>query len=433
MSEAKRTPAQTRVIVAYLGVTALYILAASIIWGINTLFLLHAGLDIFQVMLVNTTFTVGQIVFEVPTGVLADTLGRRMAMLIGIGTILVSTLLYVGAERFGWGMPVFVGASVFLGLGFTFQVGTVDAWLVDALAHVAWEGPREQIFAWGGMVSGAAMLGGTLIGGVLGTIDLELPYIARSVLLGLSLVVTAFLVKDWGFVRRPLLGSRFAEARRVFTEGVRYGWNHPVVRPLLWVSLLQGLFFIFAFYSSQSYFLELLRRNLVWVAASVTAASSLAGILGNALIGRVSSREGLRRRAGLFLAAMAAVQGLLALVIAGAGVLVPASSRGVAVFGVAVAAWVVFGVTSGMSAPVRMSFINRQIPSEQRATVLSVDALFGDVGGSLGQPVLGYISKVASIGVAWVFGALALLASTPVYVRADRRARAGEGRGETRT
>lgn len=419
-----RTGPQRRVIAAYLGVTALYILAASIIWGINTLFLLHAGLDIFQVMLVNTTFTVGQILFEIPTGVIADTIGRKKAMLLGVATILMSTLLYVAAARFGWGIPVFIGASVFLGLGFTFQVGTVDAWLVDALAHVKWAGPREQVFAWGGMVAGVGMLGGTIIGGVLGTIDLALPYLARSVLLGLCLVGIAVLVKDWGFEPRALEPSRIAaEARRVFVDGVRYGWAHPVVRPLLWVSLLQGLFWIFAFYSSQPYFLQLLDRNLVWVAASVTAGSSVAGIAGNALVKRIMAGPGGRRRAGIVLAVLTTFQGLLALSIGGIGVLVPAGARGAAAFGGAVAMWLLLGLLGGIGSPIRASFLNEQIPSDRRATILSVDALFGDIGGSAGQPALGYISKVTSIGVGWTIGAIALLVSAPSYLRADKRAR----------
>jgi MFS family permease len=425
-----RTPAQRRVIGAYLATTAIYILAASIIWGVNTLFLLHAGLDIFEVMLVNTTFTVGQIIFEIPTGVVADTLGRKTAMLLGVGTILVSTLLYVGAARFGWGIPVFIGASVFLGLGFTFQVGTVDAWLVDALAHVEWEGPREQVFAWGGIVSGVGMLGGTLIGGVLGTIDLELPYVARSVLLGVCLVGIALLVKDWGFTPRALEPSRIvAEARKVFVEGVRYGWGHPVVRALLFVSLLQGLFWIFAFYSSQPYFLDLLHQNLVWVAASVTAGISVAGIVGNALVKRIMAGPGGRRRAGIVLAVLTAFEGVLALGVGGIGLFVPVSGRGAVAFGAAVAMWLLLGLLNGIGGPIRASFINAQIPSEQRATVLSVDALFGDVGGSVGQPVLGFVSRATSIAVGWTIGAAALLVSALPYVRADRRAReAGEGR-----
>ena len=69
----------------YLVLTLLTTLAASFIWGINTLFLLDAGLNNTEAFAANAFFTVGQVVFEVPTGVVADTRGRRFSFLLGGG------------------------------------------------------------------------------------------------------------------------------------------------------------------------------------------------------------------------------------------------------------------------------------------------------------------------------------------------------------
>jgi hypothetical protein len=52
----------------YLALTLLTTLASSFIWGINTIFLLDAGLDNAQAFAANAFFTVGQVIFEVPTG-----------------------------------------------------------------------------------------------------------------------------------------------------------------------------------------------------------------------------------------------------------------------------------------------------------------------------------------------------------------------------
>src|SRR5918911_5630631 len=79
----------------YLLLTLLSTLAASFIWGINTLFLLDAGLDNAGAFAANAFFTAGMVVFEVPTGVIADTWGRRTSYLLGAATLLVSTLLYL--------------------------------------------------------------------------------------------------------------------------------------------------------------------------------------------------------------------------------------------------------------------------------------------------------------------------------------------------
>ena len=107
----------------YLLLTLLTTLAASFIWGINTLFLLDAGLSNTEAFTANAFYTVGQVIFEVPTGVVADTRGRRFSFLLGAGTLLVSSLLYllmwqIHAPLLGWAI-----ASILLGLGFTFFSG----------------------------------------------------------------------------------------------------------------------------------------------------------------------------------------------------------------------------------------------------------------------------------------------------------------------
>ena len=70
-------------------------LAASLIWGINTIFLLDAGLSNLEAFAANAFFTAGMVIFEVPTGIVADTIGRRTSYLLGTVTLTASTLLYV--------------------------------------------------------------------------------------------------------------------------------------------------------------------------------------------------------------------------------------------------------------------------------------------------------------------------------------------------
>src|SRR3954453_15086947 len=70
-------------------------LAASLIWGINTIFLLDAGLSNFEAFAVNAFFTAGMVVFEVPTGIGAQQGGGPASHLLGTVTLAPSTLLYV--------------------------------------------------------------------------------------------------------------------------------------------------------------------------------------------------------------------------------------------------------------------------------------------------------------------------------------------------
>ena len=131
-------------------------LAASLIWGINTIFLLDAGLSNLEAFAANAFFTAGMVLFEVPTGIVADTAGRRLSYLLGTLTLSVSTLLYVGLWQIEAPFWAWAIVSILIGLGFTFFSGAVEAWLVDALTATGFTGAIESVFARGQIVSGRA-------------------------------------------------------------------------------------------------------------------------------------------------------------------------------------------------------------------------------------------------------------------------------------
>ena len=156
-------------------------LAASLIWGINTIFLLDAGLSNLEAFAANAFFTAGMVLFEVPTGIVADTVGRRASYLLGTVTLALSTFLYVllweiEAPFWEWAL-----VSVLLGLGFTFFSGAVEAWLVDALDATGFKGELETVFGRGQIVTGVAMLGGSAAGGFIAEqTSLGVPFVLRG-------------------------------------------------------------------------------------------------------------------------------------------------------------------------------------------------------------------------------------------------------------
>ena len=411
-----------QVIMIYYAITALYTLSVSIIWGINTLFLMDAGLDIFQVMVVNALFTAGMVIFEIPTGVVADTIGRKASFLLCISVLFFTTVLYVTAAELKWSVWAFCVISLFIGLGFTFFTGAVEAWLVDALDHTGYDKPQERVFAKGQMVFSTAMLLGTVGGGALGQVNLSWPYMARAAFLVPTFIITLLLMKDLGFESRPLSVSSFrSEARKIFLDGVNFGWNQPVLRLCMIAAFTEGLFFIYGWYSWQRYFLDLLARELIWVAGIVAALMSVSMILGNALVGRfftdVSKRPAI-------IAANTAIRATAILIAGLLGTLVPIGSRGLGVFLAVVSLYLIYGLSFGISQPVRMALVNRHIPSARRATILSVDSLFAEGGGVVGQTGLGLLSKSVSIPVAWVLGGAVLYLGYPLYIRAGKVERA---------
>src|SRR5881628_378305 len=121
-SEKKRVT-DVGVLRTYVTLTLLSTLAASFIWGINTLFLLDAGLSIAQAFIANAFFTAGEVLFEIPTGVVADTRGRRTSFLLGTATLFITTIFYLLLWRYHGPFWAWALVSMLLGLGFTFFSG----------------------------------------------------------------------------------------------------------------------------------------------------------------------------------------------------------------------------------------------------------------------------------------------------------------------
>ena len=396
------------IIRTYYAITGLFNLAMSLIWGIDTLFKMHAGLDIQQVLLTNAAFTLGSMVFEIPTGVIADTVGRRVSLLLCLVTLFITTLLYVTIAWRGWGFWAFAWVSVFLGLGYTFYTGAVDAWLVDALKATGYTGPLERVFARGQMFFGGGMLLGTIGGGLLGQIRLDIPYLVRAAIVVPLFALAWFKMQELGYTPRALELRRVPEElQRVFVEGLRYGLSHPVVRPVMLASLVSMSFMIFGFYSWQRYFLDLLGRDLVWVDGVISSLVGLSLIAGNVLVTPLS--RVVRTRTGLL---MLSAGGQVVLIVL-CGLLTN--------FFVVVSLYLLYGVAIGLAMPVKQAYLNAHIPSAQRATIISLDSMFASTGGVIGQSAWGAVARARSIGQAWVGSGVSLLLVIPLYWIARRR------------
>jgi MFS family permease len=400
-------PSSRRILTGYFTLAGLYTLSAALIWGVNTLFLLDAGLSFFQVFVANAAFSAGMLVFEIPTGVIADTLGRRVSFLLSVSVLGVTTLLYVGLARVEAGVVAFALVSVLMGLGFTFYSGAMEAWLVDALAATDYRGLLDRVFARGHQVTGAAMLVGTVGGGLLGQIDLALPYLARSALLASVFVVAYVVMHDVGFTpQRVTVGELPGEVARNARAGVEFGWRQRSLRLLMLAGMLQGGFLMWGFYASQPYLLELLDSDAVWIAGLVAAGVALATIAGNQVV-RVASRY-CGRRTTLLLAA-GAVESAAAVALGLTGS-----------FWVALPALLLVMGATGVTGPVRSAYLHQVVASEQRATVVSFDSMLSSAGGMGGQLGLGALGEARSVASAFVAGGLVTAGALPLLGRLRR-------------
>jgi MFS family permease len=392
----------------YLTLTLLSTLAASFIWGINTLFLLDAGLSNAEAFAANAFFTAGEVVFEVPTGVVADTWGRRTSYLLGTVTLLLSTLLYLGmwklhAPFYGWAV-----ASILLGLGFTFFSGATEAWLVDALNFVKARDCLELVLGRSQIVTGAGMLIGSVLGGYIAQrTNLGVPYLCRSVVLGATLVVALVSMRDLGFVPERSRGP-WRQMGVVLRASIDSGLQNPPARWLMLAAPFTMGVGMFAFYALQPYLLQLYGDpHAFWIAGLAAAIVAATMIVAGVIAPRL--RHVFHRRTHvLLLAALAGVVCLLGIGLAHS-------------FAAALALLVVAQLADAAGRPLRQAYLNGVIPGQHRATVLSFDNMLGSAGGVVVQPALGRVADLHGYGAAYLVGGLVQALALPFLLLARRQ------------
>jgi MFS family permease len=397
--------AARRIQFTYLLLLLLHTLAASFIWGINTLFLLDAGLSNTQAFAANAAFTAGMVIFEVPTGVLADTRGRRTSYLLGTITLALSTLLYLLLWRVSAPFWAWAVVSALLGLGFTFFSGAVEAWLVDALTFTGYlreGGSLETVLARGEIVEGIAMLTGSVAGGLIAQwSNLGVPYVLRTAFLVLSFVCAFFLMHDVGF--SPSHGKHpIGEVRRVLRESLTRGLGFPPVRWVMLTAPFATGVTIYAFYAMQPYLLELWGRERAYAIAGL-AAAVVAGaqIAGGLIVPHI--QRWFRRRTTVLLAGSSVSVAMLAMI--------GAAPR----FWTVMTLLALWALMFAALTPIRQSYLNGLISSSERATVLSFDSLLGSSGAVVLQPVLGKTADVWGYPASYLASALVQAMAIPFY------------------
>jgi MFS family permease len=389
----------------YYVLTAGNALAASLIWGINTIFLLDAGLSNFEAFAANAYFTAGMVLFEIPTGVVADRWGRRASFLCGTLTLAATTGLYVLLWQLQSAFVWWAIVSVLLGLGFTFFSGATEAWLVDALTATSFDGQLEGVFSRGQVIMGAMTLSGSVAGGFLAQLtNLGVPYLIRTAILIGMFALALIMMHDLGFT--PARGDRpLAEVKRIVQSSVENGLKVPAVRAIMLAGMFTGGIEIYVYYALQPHLLNLWGDQTAYGIAGLAAAV----IAGAQMVGGLLTpgiRRAFRRRTSALLVLGALGVAMLALI----GL--------VDNFWAVVVLITLWELMSYAGLPIRVAYLNGMIPSQQRATILSFDSLINNAGGIVAQPSLGKSADIWGYQVSFLLSAAGSALALPFIARA---------------
>jgi MFS family permease len=376
----------------------------------NVYYVREIGMSPLLLVLCGTAMELAIVVFEIPTGVVADTFGRRASVILSFAVTGVATVLF-GVLTAPWAI---VAAYGLWGVGYTFQSGALQAWIVDEVG----EERMGRVLLRGGQVGWASALLGVGASAAVGSVDLRAAIVAGGVGFLLLAAFLAIAMPETGFRPAPRgAGVRggVAASLRTAGHGARLVRGTPILVLMVAIALPFGLW-------TESF-------DRLWQAHVLTSV----GIAGTAGLGEVgwvalltavafglgvlTNEVGIRRLEGLSRARTArALLGLHAALLAAALAFALATT-----LALGVAAYVLVAGLRSLVVPLGQIWANREVQdASARATVLSIVNQADALGQVAGGPAIGAIGSAVSLRAALTVGACALAPAVALLARASR-------------
>jgi MFS family permease len=327
------------------------------------------GISFSRVLFLNTWYMFCVFAFEIPTGTIADFFGRKISMLMGSIVSILAVIVYVSYPNF----YVFMAGETIWAVAFTLKSGANEALVYDSLKMIGQEARSQKVFAQLESFKMAGILTGALLGGVLAKFGgLRLPLMSMIVPFGISGVFVATL-------REPPAGERVTKASysQILKGGVDFFARHRVLK-ILTFDMVAISSFAFLIIWAYQILLQDAGVDIIYFGI-VHAMMCLAQIVIQQSFSRFEQYLGQKRR---LLVATALIAG-----IGFVGLGLTGSAWAIVLMIVATAG---FGLSR---TPLYISYMNKFIPSDKRATVLSVTSMARNIGIGLANLVAAAVAK----------------------------------------
>jgi MFS family permease len=382
------------------------------------------GLSLGAVGAVFAVHSAVAIALEVPSGALADTIGRRRVLLAGASLTVASLLVFAVAQS----VPAFIVSVGLLAAGRALISGSLEAWYVDSLRALDASAPLSRGLSRGTAAEGLAMALGSIVAG--GLVTLAAPQPGDSGILSgygvaplvAALAAVAYLVSvavlvdertaprpDPGVAIRTRTAEIFATARAeiaasvavrvVVTTGVALGMSFTAVE-LLWQPRLADLLS-----DSGSHGVAL---------GALAAGSMLAVAIGAGFSERLNRRLGLRVGYLLALAFAAVCVSLLG---------APGSAASFA------AIYLLAYLALGLAEPMHYELLNDAVGPTARATLISAEGLATQAGALVANIGVGVLAGSHGPALTWALAGTLLALTTAGVAIPLHRARAKSAAG----
>ena len=328
------------------------------------------GLSMKDIMILQAVYSIAIVVLEIPSGYLADVIGRRKTLILGaiFGTFGFATY------SFSYGFLGFLIAEIILGIGQSCISGADSAMLYDSLLE---RGEEKKYTRFEGRITSIGNIAEAvagILGGVLAGITLRAPYIAQSFVAFIALPAAITLVEPARKV--PLIKAGFMEIVRIARFALFQ--DRPLRRNILF-SAITGTATLTMAWFAQPFFkytnIDIMWFGLLWTSLNLTVAiTSYTAHYFERKLGQTRS---------ILMISLLIPMGYLAL------------SRFHLSSGLIIL--YLFYLVRGYATPVLKDYINRITASNIRATVLSVRNFIVRLLFAITGPLLGWIKDIYSL------------------------------------
>ena len=399
----------------YLALIGLRWLPTGLLIPIMVLLALSRGLSLTEIGIVFSLQGLVVLFLELPTGGLADALGRRPTLLLASTVGLVSLGLLAVADSVG----VFAAAAILQGVYRALDSGPLESWYVDATLAADPDAAIERGLSTGASVLSVAIAIGALLSGALvawhpvaSISALTLPLVAALGLGIVNLAAIALLMAEVRVARGiDAVAASIRSVPTVIGDGVGILRGSRILLALVAVELFWG----FSIVTYESLFPIRLSEvvgstdqaaALMGPAASFAWFAAAAGAAGVMLISR---RIGVARSAAVLRVVQGATVIAMGIVAGPVGVLV---------------AYLACYLAHGASNPMHSTLLHREVDGPRRTTLLSINSMVAQPAGALGGIVLAGLADATSISLAMIVGGVICAVAAPLYIPAWRAERA---------
>jgi len=359
-------------------VDALFLTILVLFPAFYIIYLIDIGLSLFQIGVLSSVLFVSGVLFEVPTGAVADIFGRKFSTILGLFLTGLTTIsIFFFTSFYSLILLFFVWGSVG-----TLISGAKDAWIVDLVKS----NKRDELVSEYYTKKHSFVSAGFLLSGVVGAFLVK--QFGLSIIwpiTGSASLLAAFIflwVKEDFKKKKQHIKEHYKDLMKHTKESVKYSKNHTIISSILMVALVMALLIGFTGDMLWYPFLQELGFQEHWFGYFFSATSAL-GIFAPLLI------KPLVKRTGSYIKYLLWVMFFMFLILFLTGftkILVIATVLGALFF----SSWHFFH-------PARQVLFQTFTPSKMRATISSLETMLYSIGTAISFPIAGFIAD--KIGV----------------------------------